>query len=147
MILTLLILLVDMVPTANVRSQITVPLYCTEILFYIVVSFTRNINSLWIDSMYYLLILILLLFLVLVRPLMLSEWMTRHVYNECLQWGIGWKFEIQWGKMWSQKNRREGIAYPVPVITSAELLNMDLHNSLWTRKRIIIRCKSRVKLI
>lgn len=73
MIPTLLILLVDLIPTVNVHSQITVLLYCTEILFYMVVSFTKNINSLWIDSMYYLLTLILLLFLALVRASMLIE--------------------------------------------------------------------------
>lgn len=46
---SLLILSVELVPVILVHLHIIVELYCVEILFYIIVSYT---TSLWIDSMY-----------------------------------------------------------------------------------------------
>lgn len=53
-----LILLAELISAFLVHSHIIVVLYHAEILLYVVVSCTRNIMSLWIDSMYYSLTLI-----------------------------------------------------------------------------------------
>lgn len=43
----------ELVPTVLAQSQIIAVLYLAAILFYMTISCTRNITSLWTDSMYY----------------------------------------------------------------------------------------------